>query len=123
MVAVLAACQAALLTNNIIIVGLNGPVGYTLLGEDKSLATLPVTAYILGTACTTVPASFWMNRVGRRGGFITGATLGVIGALLGAFAVFSSNFWPFVRYPGPVHHGRDEKNAEHLILRILISVI
>ncbi|MET4294667.1 putative MFS family arabinose efflux permease [Bradyrhizobium sp. LB8.2] len=92
-VALLAACQAALLTNNIILVGLNGLVGYSLLGTDKSLATLPVTAYVLGTACITVPASLWMKRVGRRAGFITGAMIGVIGALVGAFAVFSGSFW------------------------------
>ncbi|MGY4334033.1 putative MFS family arabinose efflux permease [Bradyrhizobium sp. LB7.2] len=92
-VALLAACQAALLTNNIILVGLNGLVGYSLLGTDKSLATLPVTAYVLGTACLTVPASLWMKRAGRRAGFITGAMIGVIGALVGAFAVFAGSFW------------------------------
>jgi predicted MFS family arabinose efflux permease len=92
-VALLTACQAALLTNNITMVGLNGLVGYSLLGTDKSLATLPVVAYVLGSACTTVPASFLMKRVGRRNGFMTGAVIGVIGALTGAFAVFSGNFW------------------------------
>jgi MFS family permease len=92
-VGLLAACQAALLTNNIIIVGLNGLVGYSLLGADKSLATLPVTAYIIGSACTTVPASLLMKRVGRRNGFMTGAVIGIIGALVGASAVLLGNFW------------------------------
>jgi predicted MFS family arabinose efflux permease len=92
-VALLTACQAALLTNNIILVGLNGIVGYALLGDDKSLATLPITTYILGTACTTVPASLWMKRFGRQAGFIAGALIGVVGALVGVTAILTSSFW------------------------------
>jgi len=91
-VALLAICQAMLLTSNIVMVGLNSVIGYSLLGDDKSLATLPVTAYILGTALMTVPASFWMKRVGRRAGFITGAILGLLGSLTGALALVESNF-------------------------------
>ncbi|MHA1524646.1 MAG: MFS transporter, partial [Alphaproteobacteria bacterium] len=43
------------------------------LAENKALATLPITAYVLGTACATIPASMFMNKVGRRTGFMTGA--------------------------------------------------
>ncbi|MET3910471.1 hypothetical protein ABID59_004829 [Bradyrhizobium sp. S3.3.6] len=54
-IAPLATCLAALLTNNIIVVGLNGLVGYAVLGSDKSLATLPIATYIAGTAAATFP--------------------------------------------------------------------
>ena len=43
-VAVLAACQALLFTNNSILIAVNGLAGYAL-AADKSLATLPVTGW------------------------------------------------------------------------------
>jgi MFS family permease len=92
MVAVLALCQAMLLTNNIIIVTLSGILGHAL-ASDKALATLPLTAYVLGTALSTVPASLWMRRVGRRAGFMTGAALGASGALAAALAIAAGSFW------------------------------
>ena len=92
-VALLAASQAMLLINNIILVSLNSLVGYALLGEDKSLATLPVTCFILGTALVMTPASFWMQRHGRRAGFMTGAASAMIGTLVSAVAVDLNWFW------------------------------
>ena len=44
--------------------------GHVLLGDDKSLATLPITAFVVGTAFGTVPAALLMRRIGRRGGCI-----------------------------------------------------
>jgi MFS family permease len=66
--------------------------GYVLLGEDKSLATLPLTAFVVGTACGTVPAALLMRRIGRRGGCIVGMLIGVAGALLQAFAMAGAAF-------------------------------
>jgi hypothetical protein len=54
-VAVLAACQALLFTNNSTAIALNGLAGYAL-AADKSLATLPVTGWVIGAALTTYPA-------------------------------------------------------------------
>ena len=53
-VAILSACQALLFTNNTILIAINGLAGYAL-AADKSLATLPVTFYIIGAALTTLP--------------------------------------------------------------------
>ena len=92
-VALLAASQAMLLINNIILISLNGIVGYMLLGEDKALATLPVTCFVLGTALVMTPASFWMQRHGRRVGFMTGAGFAIIGTLICAAAVALHWFW------------------------------
>jgi predicted MFS family arabinose efflux permease len=91
-VAALAASQAMLLINNIILISLNGIVGYMLLGADKSLATLPVTCFVVGTALVMTPASFWMQRFGRRVGFMTGAGFAIIGTLTCAAAVESHSF-------------------------------
>ncbi len=68
----LACCQALLLTNAAGLITMNGLVGYAL-ADTKTLATLGVTLYVLGSALATMPASLWMARVGRRRGFMAGA--------------------------------------------------
>ena len=91
-VALLSACQGLLLTNNSILIATNGLAGYAL-AADKALATLPVTAYIVGAALTTLPASLLMRRLGRRTGFTLGAVFGIAGALICAWAAFAHHFW------------------------------
>jgi MFS family permease len=65
---------------------------YDLLGDDKSLATVPITAFVVGTACGTVPAALLMRRVGRRPGFIAGMLLAAAAALAEAAALAWANF-------------------------------
>jgi MFS family permease len=91
-VALLSACQALLLTNNSILIATNALAGF-MLASDKALATLPVTAYIVGAALTTMPASLLMRRLGRRAGFMLGAVFGIVGALICAYAAFAHSFW------------------------------
>jgi MFS family permease len=91
-VAVLAACQALLFTNNSILIAVNGLAGYAL-AADKSLATLPVTGWVVGSALTTYFASLLMKRIGRRGGFTVGALTGIAGALICAAALALGSFW------------------------------
>ncbi len=91
-VALLSACQGLLLTNNSILIATHGLAGFAL-ASDKSLATLPVTAYIVGAALTTMPASLLMRRIGRRAGFTWGALCGILGALVCAYAAYTHNFW------------------------------
>lgn len=91
-VALLAMCQGLLLTNNSVLITINGLAGYAL-ATDKALATLPVTMYYLGSMLTTLPLSFLMKQLGRRAGFILGAACAILGSLLSAWAIYSSNFW------------------------------
>jgi len=91
-VALLCAAQALLFTNNTILIAINGLAGY-LLADDKSLATLPVTGYVIGAALTTLPVSQLMRRVGRVNGFSIGTLIGILGALVCGYAVYSHNFW------------------------------
>ena len=91
-VGLLSACQGLLLTNNSILIATNGLAGFAL-ASDKAWATVPVTAYIVGAAMTTMPASLLMRRVGRRAGFVLGAVFGIIGALTCAYAAFVHDFW------------------------------
>lgn len=91
-VALLCATQALLFTNNTILIAINGLAGYAL-AADKSLATLPVTSYVIGAALTTLPVSHLMRRVGRVNGFTLGTLIGILGAMICGYAVYSQAFW------------------------------
>lgn len=65
---------------------------YNFLGDKKSLATLPITAFVVGTACGTVPAALLMRKVGRRAGFVTGMLISFLGVVLSAAAMVVSGF-------------------------------
>jgi MFS family permease len=91
-VALLAACQAMLFTNNSTLIAINGLAGLAL-SPVKALATLPVTCWILGGAIATMPASFHMKRVGRQRGLTLGIVWGVAGALLCGTAMWLQSFW------------------------------
>lgn len=67
-------------------------VAYMMLGEDKSLATLPLVFTHIGLLVCTVPASLLMDRIGRRSGFAIGALIGILAGAVGVFAVFQSSF-------------------------------
>ena len=82
----LAACQALLLTNAVTLISIGALAGYSL-AQNKALATLPAATYVIGSAISTVPASFWMRRVGRRNGFLTGGVFGLIGSVLASVAM------------------------------------
>lgn len=91
-VAVLAICQGLLLINNSVLITVNALAGYAL-AADKALATLPVTAYFVGSALTTLPLSFLMKRYGRRAGFMLGAGCAIAGSLACAVAIYQGSFW------------------------------
>lgn len=93
-VAILAACQAAALTVSVTVVALAALVGHGL-AENKALATLPVSTFVIGVALSTIPAAQWMRIVGRQRGFITGAAVGACGAVVCSYAVYIGNFWLF----------------------------
>jgi MFS family permease len=63
-----------------------------MLAEDKSLAALPIMLQWFGTATTTFPASFFMQRFGRRKGFMVGAALIALGAVVAVYAIFQRDF-------------------------------
>ncbi len=91
-VGLLAACQAMLFTNNATLIAINGLAGLAL-APNASLATLPVTCWVIGGAITTMPASMYMKKVGRRSGLIRGASVGIVGAAICASAIWQANFW------------------------------
>jgi MFS family permease len=94
-VALLSALQALMLINNATALTLGPLVGYEL-ADDKSLATLPITGWVVGGTLTTFSASLLMKRIGRRAGFACGVGAGVLGAAAACVALFLGSFWLFV---------------------------
>ncbi|TMH27086.1 MAG: MFS transporter [Betaproteobacteria bacterium] len=90
-VGLLAACQAMLFTNNSTLVAINGLAGLAL-APRPSLATLPVTCWVLGGALATMPASLYMKRVGRQAGLTAGTFWAVAGALVCGAAIYGGYF-------------------------------
>lgn len=62
------------------------------LAPAPSLSTLPVTATVLGTLLMIYPASALMGRLGRRGGFICKAGIGVLGGAICFLGLIAANF-------------------------------
>ncbi|MFO1301353.1 MAG: MFS transporter [Burkholderiaceae bacterium] len=94
-VVLLACSQAAMLTTIVMSMAVAAILG-AALAPDKGLATLPIAAMVVGTAIASLPAAIIMRRHGRRPGFVIGASLGVAGSLLAAFALHRQSFALFV---------------------------
>ena len=90
-IALLSTCQALLFTNNVTLIAINGLAGF-VLAPSKVMATLPVSAQIIGSAIATVPASLLMQKIGRRAGFQVGSLCGVVGAMLATLAMWLGSF-------------------------------
>jgi len=67
--------------------------GHALLGVDKTLATFPLFLNHAGVMLTTIPASFLMAKIGRRGGFSVGALCGVASGSISVAAIYMQSFW------------------------------
>lgn len=94
-IAILVISQTLFMVASITVMILSGVIGQQLTPEP-GLATLPIAMMMLGTVASTLPASLFMKRVGRRRGFITGATLGgIVGGLVSFAAIAVTSFWLF----------------------------
>lgn len=67
-----------------------------MLAPDKAWVTLPLAAQFLMTMFTTIPASLFMAKVGRRIGFTLGQVTGIVGGAISAYAIYQGDFWLFV---------------------------
>ena len=90
----LAACQALFQTAGVVIITASGLVGH-LLAADKSLATLPISAWMVGAMVTMIPASLLMGRLGRKVGFTIGGLLGAGSGALAVVGLIAGSFWIF----------------------------
>jgi len=76
-------------------IALGGLIGSAMLGDDKSLATAPVTSYNVGVALGAFVATAIMRMRGRRYGFLAGSVVGAAGMVLSGLAVTLDGFWFF----------------------------
>ncbi len=91
----MAGAQAMLNSTTSIMISSASLVALLLLDTDKSLATVPVTAVVTGTALATIPASYFMKHAGRKAGFLFGILLGMVGAAIAAYSIYVGSFIGF----------------------------
>ncbi|MEM7289012.1 MAG: MFS transporter [Pseudomonadota bacterium] len=89
------ACQALGGASAPLNIALGGLVGLHLLGPDKSLATLPITAYNIGVAIGALIANAVMRKMGRKRGFMIGCLVGIVGLLFSGYSISLESFWLF----------------------------
>ncbi|MBD9371779.1 MFS transporter [Rhizobium sp. ARZ01] len=85
--------QAILASAGPIVFSIGGIAGYQLLGEDKSLATAPLTGFNVGVSLGAVLVAILARLLGRAYGFVAGAVISAVGGLTAAIALFRSDFW------------------------------
>jgi MFS family permease len=90
----LAAAQALTGANSAVIFATGSIVGASL-APTISLATVPLSMYVLGLASGTLPTGAISRAYGRRTAFIIGTGCGVATGALGAFAILHASFWLF----------------------------
>ena len=66
------------------------------LATDKSLSTLPVAVMFITTMLISMPASFFMAKIGHKFGFMLASIIGFLGGGLSTYAIIQQNFWLFV---------------------------
>jgi MFS family permease len=87
----LAAAQALTGANSAVIFATGSIVGATL-APDISLATVPLSMFVVGLAAGTLPTGAISRAYGRRVAFIIGTGCGVLTGLLGAYAILHASF-------------------------------
>ena len=91
---VLVAAQAILGAQMPMIFTIAGLAGQSL-AQNACFATLPITCMVLGSMLTATPISAFMQKHGRRAGFVVGALGGALGAAVGAVGLMTANFTLF----------------------------
>jgi MFS family permease len=91
-VLVLAIGQAIFNSTRALMVLVATLVSATMLGSDLTFVTAPITVMLVGTTFATLPASHFMQRFGRRAGFVLGGLAGTLGCAIGLAAVAANSF-------------------------------
>lgn len=87
----LAAAQALTGANSAVIFATGSIVGATL-APDMSLATVPLSMYVVGLAAGTLPTGAISRRFGRCWAFVIGTGLGALTGVIGSFAILHASF-------------------------------
>lgn len=87
----LALAQALAGANSAVIFATGAIIGSTL-APSASLATVPISVFVVGMAAGTLPAGWIAQRHGRRAAFMAGTGCGAATGLLAALAVLVASF-------------------------------
>ena len=90
-VIVLVLAQAVLGAQMPILFTVGGLAGQSL-ATNICFATLPISLIVLGSMCTATPISAFMQKYGRRAGFLVGAMGGALGGAIGAYGLYVASF-------------------------------
>ncbi|WP_416392164.1 MFS transporter [Alloalcanivorax xenomutans] len=85
----------ALAGANAVVVFATGAIVGHMLAPSATLATLPISIFVVGMAACILPAGVIARRHGRRAAFLAGTGSGVLAGVVGAVAVLSASFWLF----------------------------
>jgi MFS family permease len=85
-------CQGLFLANNVAFITINALVGLSLAPHGW-MATLPVMAYVVGSALSTGLVAKTQHRFGRRISFQIGLAVALVSTLFCAWAAVSKDFW------------------------------
>ncbi len=112
-VVVLSICQALFNSGRTLTFITASLVSISMLGDNLTLVTAPVTMILVGQAAGTLPAAYLMRLLGRKWGFFIGAMIGAVGSAVAAHAVATGNFvlfnlgvFLFGLYGGAAHQYR-----------------
>lgn len=83
----------AILASSMPILIILGGLAGLMLAPTTALATLPASLQTLAWLFAAAPFSLLMGKLGRKAGFIVGATLTIAGALVGTWALISGSFF------------------------------
>ena len=89
------AIAQALAGANAAVVYATGAIVGNVLAPHATLATLPISIFVVGMAACTLPAGAIARRHGRRAAFLAGTGAGVVAGLLAALASVMGSFWLF----------------------------
>jgi MFS family permease len=93
-VARLAVAQALAGANSGVVYASGAIIGH-ILAPQPTLATLPISVFVIGMAAATLPVGTLTRRHGRKATFFVGNACGVILGLGAAFALLIQSFWLF----------------------------
>lgn len=92
-IALLATCQALTQSSNTLMFASSALAVLTIVSADMRMwANLPVTMQHVGVMLSVFPASLLMMRRGRKFGFRTGSTMGMVGASCAAIGLGMGSF-------------------------------
>ncbi|MFS4689501.1 MFS transporter, partial [Klebsiella quasipneumoniae subsp. similipneumoniae] len=90
----LAVAQALAGANSVVFYATGAIVGNTI-APSPSLATLPITLFVLGMAASILPFGALARKRGRKAAFMAGTGAGVVTGLAAALAVVLGSFLLF----------------------------